>query len=72
MYAFTGIYIWPCCDIWSVPNLGQMRSVFWVLKEVDPVGLHRQSGIHSFSGKVGIVNKTPSNLKLHHITKNPS
>ena len=55
-----------------MPDLGQMRSVTWVLKEVDPVGLHRQSGIHSFSGKVGTVNRTHSNLKLHHITKNPS
>jgi hypothetical protein len=30
----------------SVPDLGQMRSLTWVLKEVDPVDLHRQSGIH--------------------------
>ena len=40
-----------------------MRPLTWALKEVDLVGLHRQSGIR---------NRTPSNLKLHHISKNPS
>jgi hypothetical protein len=24
-----------------------MRPLTWALKEVDPVGLHRQSGIHA-------------------------
>jgi hypothetical protein len=57
---------------YTTTDLGQMRPLTWVLKEVDPVGLHRQSGIHSISGNVGIVNRTPSNSKLHHITKHPS
>jgi len=38
-----------------VPDLGQMRPcviyfmrpLTWALKEVDPVGLHMQSGIHA-------------------------
>ena len=57
---------------YTTTDLGQMRPLTWDLKEVDPVGLHRLSGMHSFSGNVGIVNRTPSNLKLHHITKHPS
>jgi len=32
-----------------------MRPLNWVLKEVDPVGLHKQSGIHVCSGNLGIV-----------------
>ena len=36
------------------------RPITWALKEVDPVGLHRQSGIPT------------SNLRLLHINKNPS
>jgi len=30
-----------------VPDVGHMRPLTWALKEVDPVGLHRQSGIHT-------------------------
>ena len=40
-----------------------MRPLTWALKEVDPVGLHRQSG----TGNIGIVKIT---LKLYHISKN--
>jgi hypothetical protein len=32
-----------------------MRPLTWVLKAVDPVGLHRQSGIPVCSGNLGIV-----------------
>jgi hypothetical protein len=32
-----------------------MRPLTWALKEVDPVGLHRQSGMHTCSGNLGIV-----------------
>ena len=40
---------------WAMSDLGQMRpgasqnmrSLTWALKEVDHVGLHRQSGIHA-------------------------
>jgi hypothetical protein len=31
----------------SVSDLGQMIPLTWTLKEVDPVGLNRQSGIHA-------------------------
>ena len=56
-------------NFFSVPDLGQMRScasyvmkpLTWASKEVDPVSLHR----HTCSG-------TPTNLKLHHISINPS
>ena len=39
-----------------------MRSLTWALKELNPVGLNRQSDIR---------NRTPSNLKLHNRSKNP-
>jgi hypothetical protein len=39
-----------------------MRSLTWALKELNPVGLHRQSDIR---------NRTPSNLKLYNRSKNP-
>ena len=49
------------------PCAGEViRPLTWALKEVDPVDLHRQSGIHS--QEIGIVNK----FKVHHISKNPS
>ena len=38
-------------------------SLHMALKEIDPVGLHMQSGIHA---------QEILNLKLHHISKNPS
>jgi hypothetical protein len=41
-----------------------MRPLTWALKEVDPIGLHRQSGI-TWSGNLVIVKI----LKLHHIRK---
>ena len=40
-----------------------MRSLTWALKELNSVGLHRQSDIR---------NRTPSNLKLHNRSKHPS
>jgi len=40
-----------------------MRPLTWALKEVDPVGLHRQSGIQA---------QEILKFKLHHISKNPS
>jgi hypothetical protein len=50
VFCFSLIY-----GFWSVPDLGQMRPcasyvmrpLSCALKEVDPVGLHRQSGIHA-------------------------
>jgi hypothetical protein len=39
-----------------------MRSLTWALKQLNPVGLNRQSDIR---------NRTPSNLKLHNRSKNP-
>jgi hypothetical protein len=58
-YAFTGIYICPCCDIWSVPDLGQMRSVTWVLKKVDPVGLYYQGLLKKTRIVPGVVSDLP-------------
>ena len=59
----------------AVPDLGHMRPcaskvikpLTWALKEVDPVGLHRQVR-HTCSGNLGIVEI----FKLHHISKNSS
>jgi hypothetical protein len=41
----------------------------WVLKEVNLVGLHRQSTLSVCLESLR--NRTPSNLKLYHISKNP-
>ena len=34
-----------CTYMSSVPGLGQTRLLTWALNEVDPIGLHRESGI---------------------------
>jgi len=47
-----------------------MRPLTWALKEVDPVDLHRQSTLSLCLESLR--NRTPSNLKLDHISKNPS
>jgi hypothetical protein len=47
-----------------------MRPLTWALKEIDLVVLHRQSTL--LICLESLRNRTPSNLKLHHISKNPS
>jgi hypothetical protein len=69
---------WRLEQWWPVPDLGQMKPcasyvmmpLTWALKEVDPVDLHRQSTLSLCLDPLR--NITPSNLKLHHISKNPS
>jgi len=54
-----------------MPDLGQMRPLAWALKEVDFVAhSHRLSTLSLCLESLW--NRTPSNLKLHHISKNPS
>jgi hypothetical protein len=53
----------------------EMRPLTWALKEVDPVDLHRQSGIHEnlhVYYEKGYLLKLLNNIQIHDIENSSS